>query len=616
MIPKTIYPTFLSLLICFLSPQNSLLASISERNTNAEHAKTVFRHVNLVPMNTKQVLPDQTVIVEGRTIKAIGADDQVKVPQGAVMIDSRGQYLMPGLCDMHAHYLSDYDRDSFFNLFLKNGITTVRLYQSFPNDPVPVWQEEIKQGRLFGPSLYNCGLFFNDPVIPAETLLTAKRDYDFIKLYSFLSAPEFTAIMDLARKEKIHTIGHVPFLVGLDGVIAAGMNEIAHITELDFDLVSYPKEESLRNKLMGLTYSNWVRDVYSAQNRTAYLAQIEPKLDAIVAKVKKAGLIVNTTLVVTHIMTEQLFEKEKFLRRPELAFMLRRFMPEYLAGENAYTLMVASLMKANADLTEGDDGRKFLETYLEINRRLTNKLHRAGVLLVLGTDTPAITVAVVPGCSIHEELRLLTGCGLTNYEALRTATVNAALTAQAMTGRNEFGTLEIGKRADLILMPENPLQNLGAIRKMNGLMLQGRWLSRSDLDALKVEVKANLADLLSEVVRGGGDTAAIEKKYRLIKAETEKRCRIVADPLNDLGQNLLDSGKTAEAVAVFNILVQEFPASWQWLACLADALDKTGDRGLAIASYEKALELDPGNAGLQKSLQDLKQRQNDKKDGK
>jgi len=383
------------------------------------------------------------------------------------------------------------------------------------------------------------------------------------------------------------------------------MNEVAHLTELNFDLVDYPKSEALKNQLMGIVYNNWVQDFYSSPSEKEYLAKIEPKIDEIVLKVKNAGTFINTTLIVTQIISEQLYDKDNFLKRPELNYMLKSFMPEYLAGKNTYNLMIDALMNANKELVKGDNGRKFFNAYLAVNRTLAKKLHNAGVLLLLGTDTPAIVVAVVPGYSIHEELRLLTRCGLTPYQAIRTGTYNAGMAVEAMTGVNSIGTIETGKQADFILTSENPLDNVSNIQKMAGVMVQGRWLDKKELDSLEVEVKANLADLLSEVLQTNPGVETIEKVYQSLKSENKTKCIILPDPLNALGYDLLNSERFEEAIAVFEVLVKEFPDKWSWYDSLGEAYMKAGKKEPAIVNFKKSLELNPGSETGKAALKNL-----------
>ena len=110
-----------------------------------------------------------------------------------------------------------------------------------------------------------------------------------------------------------------------------------------------------------------------------------------------------------------------------------------------------------------------------MERILAKELKRAGITLVFGTDSGTGGMGIVPGFSIHDELRILTEVGFTPYEAIKTGTVNAAKVVEKMTGRGDFGTIESGKRADLILVRGDPLKNLANIREPMGVMTAGRW---------------------------------------------------------------------------------------------------------------------------------------------
>lgn len=179
---------------------------------------------------------------------------------------------------------------------------------------------------------------------------------------------------------------------------------------------------------------------------------------------------------------EQLYEKDKFMQRPELKYMIRSFMTDYRAGQNTYTLQMAQIHKKHKKIMKGDDGRKFIEVFYKMNLLFVKKLHEADVPLLLATDTPAEVVAVVPGYSVHEEMQIYVGNGFAPYEAIKTGTFNAGRAVEAMTGTNSIGTIEIDKQADLILTNSNPLDDIANIRDIQGIMVQGRWLSKISLD--------------------------------------------------------------------------------------------------------------------------------------
>jgi len=106
------------------------------------------------------------------------------------------------------------------------------------------------------------------------------------------------------------------------------------------------------------------------------------------------------------------------------------------------------------------------------------------VLLLLGTDSGTGGMGIVPGYSIHDELRILVENGFSPYEAIAAGTVNAAIVVDRMTGDGNFGAIEEGKRADLILVGGNPLEDVGNIREPLGVMAAGRWYSQETLAEL------------------------------------------------------------------------------------------------------------------------------------
>jgi imidazolonepropionase-like amidohydrolase len=109
-------------------------------------------------------------------------------------------------------------------------------------------------------------------------------------------------------------------------------------------------------------------------------------------------------------------------------------------------------------------------------------LHEAGVPLVLGTDSGIL--AIVPGYSIHDELRILSENGFSPYEAIAAGTVHAAAVVDHMTGNGDFGTIEVGNRADLILVKDNPLLDISTIQDPLGVMARGRWYSSQEISGL------------------------------------------------------------------------------------------------------------------------------------
>jgi imidazolonepropionase-like amidohydrolase len=121
------------------------------------------------------------------------------------------------------------------------------------------------------------------------------------------------------------------------------------------------------------------------------------------------------------------------------------------------------------------------ELLVEVRQRLLRALTMAGVGVLMGTDSPQMFN--VPGFSLRHELRSMEGAGLTPYEILVTGTRNVAEYARReLLEPGNFGTVEEGNRADLILLKANPFQDLEALWDQEGVMVQGRWISRAEID--------------------------------------------------------------------------------------------------------------------------------------
>lgn len=187
-------------------------------------------------------LPDRTIVVSGDRISAVGPSATVAVPRAARVIDGRGKYLIPGLSDMHVH-LEYFDKPDILDLFIANGVTTVRNMDGRPY--LLDWKKQTAAGVVTGPRIYTAGplLDGNPPVRPDNTVVetaTAARaavevqaaaNYDFVKVYSGLSADAFAAIVATAREKRLSVAGHVPRAVGLDAVLASGLRSIEHLAD-------------------------------------------------------------------------------------------------------------------------------------------------------------------------------------------------------------------------------------------------------------------------------------------------------------------------------------------------------------------------------------------------
>ncbi|MGD8564462.1 MAG: amidohydrolase family protein [Desulfarculaceae bacterium] len=432
-------------------------------------------------MTGEKIVKDQTVLVKGKKIIKIGPSRDVKIPKDAMVIKGAGAYLMPGLADMHMHTRPGWETDppvSPFKLYLANGVTTIRNFgpRGGSGEYVLRWRDEIKAGKRIGPAIYTCGPILYGPVEnPPEVVRTQKdQGFDFIKLYSFLSKDEFHQAMATAKKLGIYTAGHIPFAVGLDGVLSEGMDEIAHIEELDFEFLDFDRTK----KLGRMAWFRYIMDLTLQQWSASFSLDMEAidkrhgaAIAAVVAKVRAARVPVCTTLVVGQVIVQKLSKPKAFLARPENAYLPPWHLEAFRRGEEKHLMMFKGY-------------EAFAPFKYRMEQMLLRKLKQAGVRLLLSTDAGSGGMGIVPGFSLHDELEILVRNGFTPYEAIAAGTINASKTIKAMIGKDDFGVIVEGKRADLILVNKNPLEDVANIKELRGVMAAGRWYDKAALQKM------------------------------------------------------------------------------------------------------------------------------------
>ena len=401
-----------------------------------------FTNGHLVTMTSDTARVAELVVRAGR-ITYIGKNPPDLA--GVRTIDLQGGYLIPGLAEMHAHVPGASQprqyRDDVLTLWVLHGITTVRGMLGEAGHLT--LKRRLLDQDVLGPRLVTSGPSVNGRSAPtperARQMVDAQAEagYDFVKIHPGLTRAAYDAMADAAARAGLRFAGHVPEAVGLRHAFARRQHTIDHLDGYiqalipDFD----PAETD------------------AGSFGAAVAGRADPALiDRIVEQTRAADAwVVPTETLFVNLNTPL----EELDARPELAYLPRNLLARY--------------RRSVGDQPGGAD--RSGDAFLDIRRRLLAALHRGGVGVLLGSDSPQIFN--VPGPSIHRELQLMVDAGLTPFEALVLGTVNPA----RFLGRDgEQGVLQVGAAADLVWVAGNPLVDIGNASRIRGIMVRGRWI--------------------------------------------------------------------------------------------------------------------------------------------
>lgn len=407
-----------------------------------------FTDVNVIPMSSNEVLTDHTVLVRGDRITALGAD--LDVPAGAKVIDGSGQYLLPGLAEMHGHVPrpeepEQYTEDVLF-LYVANGITTVRGMLGF--DGQLDLRSRANSSELVAPTLYLAGPAFHGRSVnsPEEAVAMVRKQkaegWNLLKVLTGMAREEYDAMALTAREEGMRFGGHVPADVGLMHALEMGQETFDHVD----GYVEYVRGSGLSEK------------------------------DA-VAEALRVTKERNAWIVPTMVLWEAIngtIDIEDLRAYDEL-----KYMPPYVV-ESWFNRVNSQANNPNYD-------RKAALGLIKTRMRILAALHEGGARMLLGTDSPQLFS--VPGFSLHRELARMVDAGMDPYSILVSGTRNVG---EYFANEDVFGTISPGSRADLLLLSHNPLEDVAHLQDLSGVMARGVWHSSEDLDAgLEAIIKRN-----------------------------------------------------------------------------------------------------------------------------
>ncbi len=401
---------------------------------------TAFLDVTVIPMDGERAIPNQTVIVRGDRIAEIAPASTAKIPEGATRIEARGKFLMPGLGEMHGHNpplgSSQEFIETVYFLFVANGVTTVRSMLGWPGQLE--LREKVARGEILGPTLYLAGPSFSGASIKsapqAEQRVREQKaeGWDLLKVHPGLKRDHYDAMARTAKEVGIRFAGHIPADVGLKHAIEMGQETVDHL------------------------------DGY-----IEYLGATNAPVDrAKLAEAVKLTRETGTWVIPTMCLWETILgaaDLAKMSAYPELKYMPPDMVAQWKSG---YKRMTESSTFDKARARQVAENRKVLLKALSDGR----------AKILFGTDAPQ--QFSVPGFSIHREIKAMAEAGMTPAEILRSATKTVG---DYLSGKDRFGTVASGHRADLLLLDANPLDDARNVAKRAGVMVRGRWLSEAEI---------------------------------------------------------------------------------------------------------------------------------------
>jgi len=392
----------------------------------------------VIPMDSDAVLQDHTIVIRGDRIVSVGPSTGTAVPEGSVVIDGTGRFVVPGLAEMHGHIPSPNQSQEFIDdvlfLYVANGVTTVRGMLGYSGQLS--LKDRVLTGANIGPTLYLAGPSFNGGSVSSaedaerKVRQQAEEGWDLIKIHPGVPLDAYDRMAKTAHELGMRFGGHVPEDVGLLHALETGQETFDHIDGYTVYLGSAEREVS------------------------------DQDLRTIAGKTRDAGAWIVPTMALW----------ETLWGTADLAVMSSYEELKYMP------LSIVESWKSNVQRRAGQTDRAAADRVIETRMRLLKIMQEEGVKILFGTDAPQLFS--VPGFSVHRETKRMVDTGLSPYEILASATRNVG---EYFSNEDSFGTISAGQRADLLVLDANPLEDITNLSRRAGVVLRGRWIPESEI---------------------------------------------------------------------------------------------------------------------------------------
>jgi len=440
----------------------------------------VIRNVTVIDGTGSDPQTSMTVVIEESQISAIDKEGSIEPASSAWVIDGTGKYLIPGLWDMHVHLR---DLDGTLPLFIVNGVTTVRDMGSELKKTAAL-REQIDAGKLVGPCIKTSGMMIessswlaqyidlmHEQGVDQEAIEKFRRTWitvgdpreareavdslialgaDFIKIRHAESPEVFSAIAEAAENAGTHFVGHYVWILGLNECANRGQRSIEHNIFPGFNEKTFEEKQEIFDALLR-NDTHLIPTLVTNAMETLPLEKVRATIGDTVGAIDSRNRYVSRKIRQSWLETVELNAADKERPTPEN-----------------------------------------IKQMIDSSNHFLSEARRAGVKIMAGTDAP--TTGTFFGFSLHDELALLVETyGMTPMEALRSAT---ALPAAFMGVDSEVGTIEVGKRADLVLLDANPLVDITNTRRIHTVIANGQVFDRATREQMLHKISRECATLV------------------------------------------------------------------------------------------------------------------------
>ncbi|HEV8051861.1 MAG TPA: amidohydrolase family protein [Parachlamydiaceae bacterium] len=463
----------------------AILCPMPQLKPPTKHNTVFIKSINIIDVKSGNILENRDILIKDNVIIAIDTIGILKAHPTSLIIDGTNKYLMPGLWDMHTHS-NQHSEWLHHPLFIANGVTGIRdmsgqlnkrdSYWAGSKERL-IWNAELSDNKRVTPRYVLQSSYQIDgaPSVPdgfpeffklqkSEDVDSLLRFYknekvDFIKVYQEIPPESYKKLALQAPNYGMHLAGHKPIFTSLEDAILLGQRSFEHGRIFLYE--SFPNADSLR------TSDNWKK--FFSESRESMVKDYNPEVATRLMLLMKEH---NTywTPTLQSLKFEAFAHEPTFLENPNLKYIT------YIRKKLWWDIDVGKNKKRNLS----QEGKNISADFYNAAKEQIKIASEIGVPIMTGTDVT--DSYVFPGFSIHDELEDLTKSGLSNLKALQSATIIPAEFAQM---EKDYGTVENGKIADLIILNKNPLENITNSKTINGVILNGIYYDVDKIEELK-----------------------------------------------------------------------------------------------------------------------------------